>query len=228
MISYKPLTYISGSQYLAPQLQTSINLFSSNSSPLSSPFVLSYGDLNLGCSTEDTCFIECSFEVRRQRRVQPDEEDHPPHDTHDTLCNTFAHLGRGWWRGQLWGLEDWLEEDESRIQKASVSVESRPLTMAYNTSGWTLATSASQVAPSFRRLLPLCSAGITMRQNATYIWKMFWQTIKSISLYSRGRQLYKIMGISVSALQSTPLSEFSFDERTVWAKTTQATQATLE
>ena len=49
------------------------------------------------------------------------------------------------------------------------SVESRLLAMAYNTSGWTLAALTSQTAPSFRRLSPLCFAGITMQQNAMYI-----------------------------------------------------------
>lgn len=40
--------------------------------------------------------------------------------------------------------------------------------MAFNTSGWTLATLINRGTISFRKLLILCFAGIAKQQNTTY------------------------------------------------------------
>ena len=55
------------------------------------------------------------------------------------------------------------------------SVDSRPLVMAYNTSGWTPAASKNQMKQNSRRLSTLCSAGTTTRLDATFICRMFRQ-----------------------------------------------------
>lgn len=62
------------------------------------------------------------------------------------------------------------------------SVDSRPLVMAYNTSGWTPAASTKRGIVSFQKLSIPCFAGIAKRLYAMCTWQMFGQKIKWIRL----------------------------------------------
>ncbi len=92
-----------------------------------------------------------------------------------------------------------LAEPRLDIRRSN-SVAIRLPGMAYNTSGWTVVASTSQIVKSFKRLLRPCSVGTSGLQNATCIYLMFLQRRENWemrSLKTRGNKLFERVGGSL-------------------------------